>query len=547
MPSSTVYLPNGISLSITPVFGGIAFKVNELAISASVIPPGWTIVIQTERPGPTPQHDRPSASHSRCSSATHSGETSPSRSASGTPKKDVFGRFTKPTLDSDNIFISSISLPSSKNFKPATSQTRQIAMLLYSTLWWYFHLPPPPPHISTQESQLTPDLAKPKGEWRVYIRREGIFKGRHLMQKLERMGLVRTEDSYVGCETADSRDPPGWNRMFISRRTFWQIDPRIFLFKLSRRSTTTHTAEFPGSPGFSPTHSPSEAAGSAGSSGAASPTDSVSYSIPPKHSNQFTSGSNLPTYFPPPPSEFTFTDGIRHPIRQKPPRQGEIFYIRYIPSLGQTLSFRVPYMPAKTTYNLGSLQNIMYHKKSRSATELPSCGTRFPADNPSDLELLHRWMNNPRVSKAWGVPGPQPVQEKFLLDQFNSRHSFPVFGCWDGRPFGYFEIYWVKEDALGRLIHGPVGNYDRGLHCLVGEEEFRGPHRVPVWLSSLVHYCWMVDSRTENILMEPRVDNKKFISYLHDVGFCKEGEVTFPHKQSALMRIRRENWEAPIL
>ncbi|QSS66051.1 siderophore biosynthesis protein [Histoplasma capsulatum] len=48
-------------------------------------------------------------------------------------------------------------------------------------------------------------------------------------------------------------------------------------------------------------------------------------------------------------------------------------------------------------------------------------------------------------------------------------------------------------------------------------------------------------------MMEPRVDNTKIISYLHAVGFSKDGEVTFPHKQSALMRIRRENWEAPLL
>jgi N5-hydroxyornithine acetyltransferase len=43
----------------------------------------------------------------------------------------------------------------------------------------------------------------------------------------------------------------------------------------------------------------------------------------------------------------------------------------------------------------------------------------------------------------------------------------------------------------------------------VGEEEFRGPHRVKAWLSSLVHYCFTHDSRTENVIMEPRVDNER--------------------------------------
>lgn len=39
----------------------------------------------------------------------------------------------------------------------------------------------------------------------------------------------------------------------------------------------------------------------------------------------------------------------------------------------------------------------------------------------------------------------------------------------------------------------------------------------------------------------------RFISYLQDVGFYKEREIAFPHKQAALMKIRREGWEAPVL
>ena len=93
-----------------------------------------------------------------------------------------------------------------------------------------------------------------------------------------------------------------------------------------------------------------------------------------------------------------------------------------------------------------------------------------------------------------------------------STHSFPAIGCWDGKPFGYFEIYWVKEDKLSSHVGsatGGVGEWDRGIHCLVGEQEFRGPGRVRVWLSALVHHCWLADLRTMSVFMEPRVDNVK--------------------------------------
>lgn len=39
----------------------------------------------------------------------------------------------------------------------------------------------------------------------------------------------------------------------------------------------------------------------------------------------------------------------------------------------------------------------------------------------------------------------------------------------------------------------------------------------------------------------------RFIGYLRDCGFYKQGEVSFPHKQSAIMKLDRESWEAPEL
>jgi len=156
-------------------------------------------------------------------------------------------------------------------------------------------------------------------------------------------------------------------------------------------------------------------------------------------------------------------------------------------------------------------------------------------------------MNDPRVAYSWGEDGPRSHQEEFLKNGLTSKHSFPVIGLWDGKPFGYFEIYWVKEDRLGQYIGGEAGDYDRGMHCLVGEQEFRGGHRVKAWISALVHFCLLADNRTESVMLEPRVDNEKLKRYLFDCGFHKQREVTFPHKQANLMKIRRDAWEAPVL
>lgn len=353
-----------------------------------------------------------------------------------------------------------------------------------------------------------PEIGRPKGDWRVNIKREGIFKSKLILPKLERMGLISTEESCIG-----ENDSSGqmWKKMFVSQRAFWQLDARIFLFTLS---PTMHSP-FPGAtpmasrPG-SPTRDPS---------GRASPkrepmgTDQSHGLGSPQSPGPFASSSHLPTFYPAPPPQYIMTNGVRHPVRPKPPGQGQIFYTRYVPSVGQFLSFRTASLSAKAPshrgpVSTGAAHNFLPPSSGVSSATLPTFGNI--TIQPSDLDYLHEWMNSPRVDAAWGAAGPMETQEAMLRRALNSRHSFPVIGCWDGKPFGYFEIYWVKEDQLGKYITGRDANdWDRGFHALVGEQEFRGEHRVKVWMSALVHYCWLADQRTENVLIEPRVDNEK--------------------------------------
>ncbi|KAI9371516.1 hypothetical protein BJX61DRAFT_534718 [Aspergillus egyptiacus] len=499
MRYNVCHLPNGQSFTVSPVFGGFNFKSNDLNQGNSILPPGWNIVLCTRQQtdkgpdGELRNEERGRAQHADRKDAARLRVT----------------RFTDPTLSADEIYISYIVNPPDSNYKPATSPTRQIAMMLWVTLAWYFQEPEPDLHLYTDASSSTPVAGKPKGDWRINIKREGVFTGRNVLPKLERMGLVTSEDSSVGCDV-DSED--SWSHMFVSRRSFWQLDPRLYLFTLSPQSAQ-HTSPFVRV--ASPTRETlylREAKGRP-------PTPEPGHFTPSE--GPFALHSHLPSFFPPSPPQFTFTNGVRHPIRQKPPHQGEAFYVRYIPSLGQYLSFRVASLPCQKDMPNGPFPARQFS---------PAVNMDEPASStPSDLEYLHKWMNEPRVNLAWGEAGPISRQEAFLRQNLSKRHSFPVIGCWDGQPFGYFEIYWVKEDPLGSLIGG-VDNYDRGIHVLVGEQEFRGPHRVSVWLSSLVHYCWLADMRTQTVMLEPRVDNEKIINYLQEAGFYKDGEVTFPHK-----------------
>lgn len=492
MAPSIVHLPNGQNLTVSPVFGGLFFKSNDLTTHHSPFPAGWTIILN-------------SIDEFEPLEAENDDDTS-SAAEDRLPRRHLVHRYKRPTLHNDHLYISSISNPSSNEFKPASSPTRQIAMMLWATLYWYFHQPEPTLQVTNPLSQNTPDAGKPEGEWRISINREGIFKGKVVLPKLERMGLIASEDSTVGT-AQDESDPSGWTKMFVSRRSFWQLDPRIYLFTLSPMAQSPFPS---GSPYASRPGSPVR--GDARDSQKEIQLDQVSQGLwSPTAPGPFHSTSHLPTYYPPPPPQYTFTNHVRHPIRPKPPRQGEIFYTRYIPSVSQYLSFRVASISNKALRHRGPVASQAttpqrHSPRPLSDSNIPTVGNL--TIGMSDPEYLHKWMNDPRVAHFWGESGPQSHQEDFLRAGLQSKNSFPVIGCWDGKPFGYFEIYWVKEDKLGRYLP-QVGDYDRGLHCLVGEQEFRGAHRVKIWLSALVHYLWLADMRTESIMLEPRVDNQK--------------------------------------
>ncbi len=120
LPANIVHLPNGQNLTVSPVFGGLFFNANDLHSAHSRFPPGLTLDLNSEDElDMQGEEDGQDAEPKLSSRHTH--------------------RFKRPTLHSDHLYISSISNPSNIDFKPATSPTRQVAMMLWATLSWYFH------------------------------------------------------------------------------------------------------------------------------------------------------------------------------------------------------------------------------------------------------------------------------------------------------------------------------------------------------------------------------------------------------------------------
>ena len=154
-----------------------------------------------------------------------------------------------------------------------------------------------------------------------------------------------------------------------------------------------------------------------------------------------------------------------------------------------------------------------------------------------DLERFNRWQNTPRVLAFWDEGGSLDDHRQYLEKLADDPHTLTLIGCFDDQPFAYFEAYWAKEDRIAPFYD--AGDYDRGIHMLVGEQAHRGPHKVASWLSALTDYLLQDDPRTRRIVAEPRADNAKMIGYMQAQGYARIKEFDFPHKRAALMVLER--------
>ncbi|TFB42303.1 GNAT family N-acetyltransferase [Pseudomonas sp. F01002] len=201
------------------------------------------------------------------------------------------------------------------------------------------------------------------------------------------------------------------------------------------------------------------------------------------------------------PQQMVISGGKRHPLRPVKPRS-EV-YRRFDARLGAWISLRT-------------------------------------VDIELDLARFNRWQNSPRVASFWQEEGSLEQHHEYLSKLEADPHTLTLIGCFDDQPFAYFEAYWAKEDRIAPFYD--AGDYDRGIHMLVGEENHRGPHKVASWLSALTHYLFLDDPRTQRVVAEPRADNVKMIGHMQSQGFHCEKAFDFPHKRAALMVLGRERF-----
>jgi acetyl CoA:N6-hydroxylysine acetyl transferase len=195
------------------------------------------------------------------------------------------------------------------------------------------------------------------------------------------------------------------------------------------------------------------------------------------------------------------TEGRRHPLRPPKP-EGEV-YRRHIPWLGLDFSLR-------------ALQ---------------------PAH---DLDLLHRWMNDPSVDHFWQESGDLERHRAYIDKVTRDAHTTALIGSFGDQPCLYVEAYWAREDRIAPFYD--VQDFDRGWHVLVGEPAWRGRPYVSAWMPSVSHHLFLDDPRTQRLVIEPRIDNDKMLRSLALCGYAHLKPFDFPHKRAMLGMLLRDRF-----
>ncbi|KAJ5286955.1 hypothetical protein N7478_002641 [Penicillium angulare] len=199
----------------------------------------------------------------------------------------------------------------------------------------------------------------------------------------------------------------------------------------------------------------------------------------------------------------TSTPTIRrtHPLRPPNSSPGSTVYSRYIPSLNK----------------LFSLVTVDYKE-------------------PTHVEFFHQ--SKMPAATSHSEPYGDSLEESFeyLRRRSDDPHTIGLLGQFDETLFGYFEVFWVKEDPLGVAVD--AGDFDRGLSGSVGYSAFKSRRWLQACWSSLLHYIFLDEHRTDSIITEAELGREM----LGDASLelLEDGIVDLPHQRAILTKNTRE-------
>ncbi|MCV7095143.1 acetyltransferase [Mycobacterium kubicae] len=156
-----------------------------------------------------------------------------------------------------------------------------------------------------------------------------------------------------------------------------------------------------------------------------------------------------------------------------------------------------------------------------------------PLDTSHDLDLVHRWMNDPEVARFWRKAWPLDRLATYLREQECSTHVQPYLGEVDGVAMSYWELYRADLDPLAQYYD--ARRHDAGVHLLLGPTVSRGRGLGTALLRVVSSWQLDADPRASRVVAEPDLSNERSIRAFQQAGFRRIRDLVLPDKLAALM------------
>jgi RimJ/RimL family protein N-acetyltransferase len=161
----------------------------------------------------------------------------------------------------------------------------------------------------------------------------------------------------------------------------------------------------------------------------------------------------------------------------------------------------------------------------------------------ADVDLVHRWMHLPHVAEGFRQAWSLPRWETELSTQLAGDHSRPCVVEEHGKPLAYVEIYRTQRDRIAEYYHGRP--HDLGVHIAICDPERIGCGIGTALLRAIADGLFATEADCTTVLAEPDVRNIASVRAFTSAGFHNVGEITLPHKTSALMARPRVEGDLP--
>ena len=145
----------------------------------------------------------------------------------------------------------------------------------------------------------------------------------------------------------------------------------------------------------------------------------------------------------------------------------------------------------------------------------------------ADLPLLHRWLNEPHVSRWWGEPA---AQFDLVSGDLNEPAMDQFIVIKDSQPFAYLQCYRLTDWNVG---FGEQPDGTRGIDLLIGETEMLGRGHGSHFIRTFVERQFAAG--TARVVTDPDPQNDRAIRAYEKAGFMRDRLVETPDGPALLM------------